>query len=136
MHGSAWLGTRHTRAAFSRMLKMSGFRACPRFTARVLPFTDIEGAEHAILGEMLAAGTMSRIDVLALECHSWTTHGLAAPKRAYRTCSSLLRELAKANPRMRLVTESAGAPGYEGGHDAHSAPPSAAELARTVQRCA
>ena len=81
--------------------------------------TDIEGAEHAILKEMLAHGTMLLVDVLALECHGTRSK-----------CSELQNEVQKANPKMRVLTER-----QTGGHDAHSDVPSAEALQRMVSAC-
>jgi hypothetical protein len=92
------------------------------------PSLYVRRAEHSILRDMIKAGTMPLIDVLALECHG-----------SGRTCEALHSSVARAAPQLVLLQES-GSP--QGGNatayssvDAYSGIPSAEWLAKLVRAC-
>lgn len=86
---------------------------------------DIEGAEHALLREMMKTGALRRLDVLHVECHTLLK---GAPD-----CKRLLRDLRAANPSMHLSRESKA---FQQTVEADGQrPPSAAEMRERSAVC-
>ena len=89
---------------------------------------DVEGAEHAILREMVRRRMMPKVDVLSMECHNLlNTTG----------CTALHRHVQSAAPRMRMMREGSPTQGNSThfGSDSHSGVPAAETLAKLVSSC-
>ena len=91
---------------------------------------DVEGAEHAILREMVRRRIMPKVDVLSMECHNLlNTTG----------CTALHHHVQAAAPRMQMMREAKPSQGNSTvahfGSDSHSGVPAAETLAKLVSSC-
>ena len=79
---------------------------------------DCEGAEFDIIRKLLREGTLRKIDVLLMECHSW------AERNGKKSCQTLEHDMLAAHPQLLMYKETwaSHSTPIGRGYDSHSAP--------------